>query len=1008
MPPHPAGPTPVAVTPAPDLPPVAMVPPSAEETAPANPPRADYRILPLGEEGRDIQLTLPEATVRSGPHGDIVELAGLDRTGADGAPDLPRFLHSFPIPAGVRVEVEVESAGARDRPGVRVAATPGWKSVTDDGETFRSEPTTAPDPATYAVPDFWPAELATVTQAAVGTQHFARVELNPVQVQPVAGVLRQHASLTARVRFRREAPLKVPSLSLASAPVQGLITNACDCTERKWRPETLWPPMNGAPGDFARRRAGAEVDACIKIRVTRQGLHKLSQAALVSAGVPANSLVGANLRLFFRDREVAVRTSSEGLWGGADHLLFYGEPFLGTHSAESFYWLGFGSGGRRVAQRAAPPIGNGTPEVTSACRKVSEERRLSYNANAAQQLAAFTAQGGFDGWYHKNIYEAGNSTFPPVALTFANTDHFVPGTASVESLIWGMVVLDVQAQTREGNHRILLNGHSGALAAVLTPPKISRTLSQSSFPTSHLNPAGTSSTLTFVANNTPDGFEFDRSLLSFARLTFTREFFAIGNQLLFGGQAGQKDYRVRGFSTADAMIWDVHDSVEPVELTGLQSFPDSTQFGLRFGESLGYEPCYLAATPASAFPILAADITTTPVRPLADPARQADYIILTPAVFAAQAARLLENRDLDGLTVAVAPLEDIYNEFGYGVRDPHAIKQFLGYAFHHWKGGSGQPPRYAALLGDGTFDPRNTLISDPNLFPVHLVATHFISASVDQWYAAVNGADSLADIALGRYPVETLAEMQRMADKVLNQDAAQLSSVPGAWRTGLHLTTGPNVGAGDNFAADTQALINEVVSPDFSATTSTITDNASAATALSAIPSAFNQGRLLAGYMGHGTLDRWTGGLSPVPFDVSVATSLANTILPVVTVFTCSNGLFHEPHIDNAASRKDSLTERLLRGTTGGAVAVVAPTGQALHQVSYPLAREFYNAVLNERFVRAYASGGGYELVPGDGSRIGQALLNGFLAVYLGSSTSARELEIYSIFGDPATRVRAD
>jgi hypothetical protein len=92
------------------------------------------------------------------------------------------------------------------------------------------------------------------------------------------------------------------------------------------------------------------------------------------------------------------------------------------------------------------------------------------------------------------------------------------------------------------------------------------------------------------------------------------------------------------------------------------------------------------------------------------------------------------------------PVEDIFDAFGFGESRPEAIRNFLAYAYHHWRAPS---LRYVLLLGDATYDFKDYLGTGVrNHVPPLLVKTSCLWTSSDPTYAAVNGEDFLPDPAL--------------------------------------------------------------------------------------------------------------------------------------------------------------------------------------------------------------------------------------------------------------------
>ena len=146
---------------------------------------------------------------------------------------------------------------------------------------------------------------------------------------------------------------------------------------------------------------------------------------------------------------------------------------------------------------------------------------------------------------------------------------------------------------------------------------------------------------------------------------------------------------------------------------------------------------------------------------LMDNNNRADYLIITPAELETTAEELAGYRMSQGLKSFVVTVEDIVDEFNYGIYNPKAIKDFLAYAYYHWK----THPRYAVLVGDGTWDYKNNMGYGDNMLPPIMVATPDGLSPSDNYYADVNG-DHIPEIAIGRLPVVTNEELASLIDKI--------------------------------------------------------------------------------------------------------------------------------------------------------------------------------------------------------------------------------------------------
>ena len=66
-------------------------------------------------------------------------------------------------------------------------------------------------------------------------------------------------------------------------------------------------------------------------------------------------------------------------------------------------------------------------------------------------------------------------------------------------------------------------------------------------------------------------------------------------------------------------------------------------------------------------------------------------------------------------------LQEIYDEFNYGIADPRAIRAFLGYAYRRWP----VRPRYVVLAGQGSFDYKDYTGHGDCLVPPLMVNTPY-------------------------------------------------------------------------------------------------------------------------------------------------------------------------------------------------------------------------------------------------------------------------------------------
>jgi hypothetical protein len=345
---------------------------------------------------------------------------------------------------------------------------------------------------------------------------------------------------------------------------------------------------------------------------------------------------------------------------------------------------------------------------------------------------------------------------------------------------------------------------------------------------------------------------------------------------------------------------------------------------------------------------------------------RADYVVIAPEEFLKAAKPLLSLREREGLVVEAIAVEDVYSEFGFGEPTPRAIRDFLSYAYHHWRKPS---PRYVLLLGDATYDFKGYLGTGvENRVPPLLVKTSYLWTASDPAYAAVNGDDLLPDLAIGRLPAATLEEARAMVEKIAAYERGE---------AGVHgspvVLVADNPDAAGNFDADAEALASGVLlsrSPQ-----KIYLSRLGTAATRARILATFDEGSSLVSYLGHGGIHLWAS--ENVLHTGDVASLEDQSRQPLLVTMNCLNGYFHFPYFD-------SLAEALLKPERKGAIAAFSPSGLSLNGP----AQLFHEALLDE-------------LVGGRHRRLGDAVLAA-QDRYTSTGAFPELLSIYHLLGDPA------
>ncbi|MCA9934057.1 MAG: hypothetical protein H6662_09180 [Ardenticatenaceae bacterium] len=352
--------------------------------------------------------------------------------------------------------------------------------------------------------------------------------------------------------------------------------------------------------------------------------------------------------------------------------------------------------------------------------------------------------------------------------------------------------------------------------------------------------------------------------------------------------------------------------------------------------------------------------------------RGADYIAIVADVdgFAEALELLLVYRQEQGLRVTAVSLQQIYDEFGYGQQSPAAIRHFLTYATQNWMSPA---PRYVLLVGDASYDvptAPGAHVASGNLLPTSLVPISYNGyVASDTWFALEDS--SVPQMAIGRFPVQTVAELMTMVNKTIAYETAPVNDRD--WPDSALLVADDDEPI---FDSQSDTLSAELKANGYSVHDLHMTDNDNIRYE---IVSAINQGVGFLNYVGHGNERVWG---DEFVFHIDDVRMLKNGgRLPVFTTFTCSNGAFALPDTD-------SLAEALLRADNGGAVAVIAPSGRMPASHTPPLAQYFYSALLD----------GGAETV-------GDAFL-AMKSAEVDEPYNMDVLHLVNLLGDPALHIR--
>ena len=304
-------------------------------------------------------------------------------------------------------------------------------------------------------------------------------------------------------------------------------------------------------------------------------------------------------------------------------------------------------------------------------------------------------------------------------------------------------------------------------------------------------------------------------------------------------------------------------------------------------------------------PKLVANVAPNP--PLNSAAGSADLLMISYADFIPAVKPLVDLRRQEGFATTVVDVQDVYDEFSFGVKDPNAIKRFLAWAKSHWQ----KPPHYVLLVGDASYDPRNFGgVGGDDYVPTTYEDTQYLTAPSDDSLADFNG-DGIPEMAVGRLPVSSVAQATAMVAKLVRYDQ-------GTRARSMLLVSDKNIDY--DFEAQSQTLLG-LIPGDVQVSSVNRNQGPTDAAVRTRLLGALNQGPTIVNFFGHGAIEFWTSGSILKRAD---GPSLTNSnSLSLYLMMTCLNGYFV------GGPELVSLGESLLL-SPGGAIGTWSSSGETV------------------------------------------------------------------------------
>lgn len=411
--------------------------------------------------------------------------------------------------------------------------------------------------------------------------------------------------------------------------------------------------------------------------------------------------------------------------------------------------------------------------------------------------------------------------------------------------------------------------------------------------------SGISDKLDLTINFTGGG-TISLARLDFIEVEWNRELKLLDGQLYFYDNARSSTcYDISGCSSS-TQIWDVTNPEKPIEIKYTLSGSTASFISSGYHEFVAFDAT-AGYSVENAGSVANQDIHSLPTP---------DMVIISPKEFSDAANRVAEmRRKVDGYTVHVLTPQSIYNEFSSGSKDATAFRKMLKMWYD--RGDNNNPTiKYCLLMGRPFYDQKHKTDRGQKLNYESLPAwqttdeaTETSSFSTDDYIGMVEDGGSYFQIstekikvAVGRFPVETTAEANQAAEKLIEYVE---NPILGSWRNdimviaddqdnGIHLEQAEDVvkglkgnGNGNNF--DYERLYLDSYPLEQTGV------GAIYLQAQQKMFNKFNEGVIFVDYIGHANAVSWTHEHLMSWKDI---TSFTNKRLPFLLGATCNFGLW--------------------------------------------------------------------------------------------------------------------
>jgi hypothetical protein len=747
-----------------------------------------------------------------------------------------------------------------------------------------------------------------------------------------------------------------------------------------------------------------------KIKLSDNGMYRITGTELEIAGFPVGTVSTNTLHMYygggkvlentpydintdsFMEIAVKVDDGGDGIFDADDEIVFYGEsisrfileqgetrpkyqnyPYADADKGENAYWLCISDAGapKRIQPMGETPSSS-VPAITTSSGFIHLEKD-----NYLEWIDYYKYESGLE-WYWDTITQSAEFVFNAPLRAPGEKSTFRVGLRNggkIENQRYTMIkVHEIIVTVNEVN----TGSHYIDTSDTTKENYIEVELDDTIKPSSNLLSLWRYGGHTGVDNVRLDWIELD----------YAKELKLEGgnSEYYMMGTASKEKYEILQFMSPSIEIYNTTDAYNISEVSN--SLYNSTNRSMTFQTDLAENELHRFTLSSPDSYLSVSSISKRSKTNLRSTNIGANYIIITHKDFRDQAVTLANWRsrdsETDPLSTMVVDVEDIYDEFGWGVFDPTAIRDYLKFAYESYT----DSLRFCCFMGDAISKFKNLSEKQEGSTFVPTFTEVYLNSGLvtDDYFTWFDGNRS-PYLAIGRICVNDTDTAKIAVNKIIQYEK---NPEPGIWRNRVLWIAddelefqGEAKVSNKFFTLDIEDLdSNGYIPHNFERKKILLIDyplkNFLKPEASEELIKSLNDGYLISNFIGHGNNDVLSHeNILRGSRDIELLNNEGRQSL--LLAFSCSVGQFDKPETT-------CLAELLNLRKGGGCIGVIAAT-----RVTY----NFKNVRSSKSFFKYL-----FDTEVNPGHRIGIALKK-VKQQYSSDENSNR----YVLFGDPATHL---